>query len=391
MKKIIYIITFFIFSGYYAGLAMIIAFGMSNFSRYYSIPLRLLMFVLMAYVIFKNANQLKRSPQNKSVFVVLILFWLLYLFKLLYHSNELYPLYRSSWTEYFFYALVFCIFPFFTYASIDFNKYKLTILNSLIFSGFVMGITSLYLYKEIMIMGVGRISDIKYQDDSAEVLSPIALSYAGVLTLVLCLFKIIYLGSNGFKDKLYIYATIILSLIMFFLGSSRGSMIALLTSAVLFILYGTIRVKNKAFFVFLLSVPVLIYGALLSGSNIFKRLGSTVDDGDTGRSDLWDAAWQEFINYPFWGNRIEIKFYPHNIFLEIMMATGIIGLILFLYILIKGYSRVIVYSRRDVGYLIPFIVLNQGLSQHMVTGALYISILVFFPLGILYSSNNSAK
>jgi len=388
MKRIIYFITFFVFSGYYAGLAIIITSGFTDLSRFYSLPIRALTLICMIYVIKENYRNLLRR-RNAIVILLMTAFWGLYFLKVLYHVQAGYPLFRSSWVEYIFYAMAFCVFPFFTYASIDFDRYKKTILDSLIFSGFILGLVCLYLYKDILAMGVGRINEIKYIDENAaDTLNPLALSYGGVLTLVLCVYKIIYIPMKNNKERLYIYVTIFLSLILFFLGSSRGSMIALVTSAGLFVLYGSYSIRIKALFVTILSVPILIYGAYLSGSSIFGRIESTFESGDEGRNLLWTNAWNEFVNYPFLGRRIEIGFYPHNIFLETLMSIGIVGFLLFIIVLFKGYRRVWNKSKNDVTYLIPFIVMNQAVSQHMVTGGLYVAILLFFSLGLAFTVSN---
>ncbi|WP_120335743.1 O-antigen ligase family protein [Sphingobacterium siyangense] len=388
MDKLIYFITFFIYQGYYAGLAIIISLGLTSLSRFYSIPLRILTLIAMTYVISKNYRRLF-SKRNKGVMFIVVIFWILYFLKIIYHVNMGYSLFRPSGLEYMFYAIAFCVFPFFTYASIDFSKYKMTILNSMIFSGFVFGLVCLYLYKDVLSMGVGRISNLKYIDQNAsDTLNPLALSYGGVLTLVLCLYKLIYIPLKGWSEKIYIYITIGLSLVLFFLGASRGSMIALVLSAGLFLYFGSFKVRTRALLAIIVSLPILIYGAVLSGSNIFSRLEETVESGNVGRGELWEDAWNEFALHPFLGNRIEVGFYPHNMFLETLMSTGIVGFVLLIIILFKGYKKIWFKSKKDVAYLIPFIIANQAISQHIVTGALYFSILVFFSMGLAFGEGD---
>lgn len=55
--------TFFIFAGYYVGLTLILATGNVQYSRYYSVPLRILQFLIaIIYILnYKNNNIQIRS------------------------------------------------------------------------------------------------------------------------------------------------------------------------------------------------------------------------------------------------------------------------------------------------------------------------------------------
>jgi hypothetical protein len=70
------------------------------------------------------------------------------------------------------------------------------------------------------------------------------------------------------------------------------------------------------------------------------------------------------------------------------MSTGIVGFVLLIIILFKGYKKIWFKSKKDVAYLIPFIIANQAISQHIVTGALYFSILVFFSMGLAFGEGD---
>lgn len=376
-------ISFFVFAGYYALLALLISLGLTNSSRLITIPLRLLISIFML-VILKDS--FIKNKKLEAISLLFTLFWLFYFIKVLINYNSIHKLSRS-WLEYIFYSVNFCILPFFALSRLNFNKYKKNILDTLIFSGFSMGAISLFLYKTILLSGVSRISMAKYSGIDDETLSPLALSYAGALTLTLCFYELIYNKNKRLSYSIYLYVTIILSLSMFFLGSSRGSVVAIVLTLPLFILYGSVKSKFKFFIFFLISIPLVIYGANLSGTSVFERTTSTINDGDFGRGQLWENAINEFLKYPFLGGRIEIGFYPHNFILEILMATGILGFLFLIIVLIKGFINVYKKSFLDSNYVWVFIILIQGITQHMFSGALYTAILVFFPLGLCFTAN----
>lgn len=375
--------SFFIFSGYYVLLVILISSGLINSTRTYTIPLRLLTTIIMFFLLFKNLGKTNKSTLLNICFIT---FWIIYFMKIVIHKVDLHVLNRS-WYEYIFYAVNFCILPFLVFSKIDFNRYKKDILNGLIFSGFMLGVVSLFLYRDIILLGVGRISDAKYMGFD-ETLSPLALSYSGSLTLMLCFHELIHNKNKKLAYNIYLYVTIILSSLMFFLGSSRGSIIAIVVTLPLFIIYAGRKNIYKIILNFSIGIPLFIYGVYKTGSSIFIRTSDTIESGEYGRGHLWSDAWNEFLNNPFIGGRIEIGFYPHNFILEILMATGFLGFIIFFLILFKGFINIYKKSFVDSGYSYVFIILVQGLVQYSFSGALYFAVLLFFPLGIAYSKLN---
>tara|TARA_X000000950_G_scaffold225907_1_gene272600 strand:+ start:14896 stop:16080 length:1185 start_codon:yes stop_codon:yes gene_type:complete len=388
LKKTIYFISFFIYSGFYAVLALLISLGMIDFSRNITVPLRLLTTLLMIYILFKIGNIFKKETSATGLItIVFYIFWILYFFKVLFHYAYDYPLERN-WFEYIFYPINYTILPFLLFSNINFHTYKNTILDSVIFSGFALGLVSVYLYGNILFLGAGRISMAKYIDPSiTETLSPLALSYAGALTLALCFYKIVFKRRELSKAKLfYLIFTIIMAAIMFLLGASRGSVFALFTSLILLLIYT--KGSNFSFLILslLLVVPVLIWGAITTGSSVFTRVFDTIENRSISERELlWVDAWNEFIKNPILGGRIEIDFYPHNIYLEVLMSTGITGFLLFSLILYFGLRKVHKLSFKSADYIWVYIILVQGMSHHLFSGAIYFSILVFFPLGLVYS------
>jgi hypothetical protein len=88
--------------------------------------------------------------------------------------------------------------------------------------------------------------------------------------------------------------------------------------------------------------------AMLAVTNIipiflFDRFGSLVEERTTGgleeRDYLFADAWADFIGAPFVGNSYILSvgdYLPHNIFLEALMATGIVGGIFFFWMFFRA-------------------------------------------------------
>jgi O-antigen ligase len=77
------------------------------------------------------------------------------------------------------------------------------------------------------------------------------------------------------------------------------------------------------------------------GSNIDQRIAATVERTESGkesRLDLWQSAWEDFLDHPLTGRAMEGRYdiYPHNLLIESFMATGMFGGGAFLWALLLG-------------------------------------------------------
>lgn len=379
-KRIIQTVSFFLYSGYYIGLSSLFAFGLSSLSKFYSIPLRIFLVIIMLYYLKRNFIIIQN---NIYQIVICIAFAILYTFKVLYTENLGASISRF-WGEYIFYLITYCVVPFIFYMYVDFKKHKENIINPMILSGIIVAALNVYLFKDILLSGgIGRLSDISRNTDEA-VISPLALAYSSAITISLIIYRLVYEKITVYR-KLLLIGGMLLSSIIFFMGSTRGALLAILIS-ILIIFYFS-KAKKKIYISLLLAIciPIFIFISEFTGSSLFQRTTSAIEDGDTsGREGLWREALEEFYKFPFLGGRIEVSgIYPHNFILEILMATGIVGLFLFLILFIKSIKNGIKSIKIEKIYLVTFILLGCGFAQHFVTGSLYTSITLFSCLGMM--------
>ena len=393
MNRIIYILSFFLFSGYYIGLEIIISIGRTDISRYYSIPIRIIQFLGMLYLIYKG---IKNGLKINSFFFILS-FCFLYFLKIFYTENtpiegNEQPL-KNNWIEYIFYYFVATFLPILAFASFNFKEYSKYVINGIIFSSFIFALVSIYIYYDAIGTGVGRISLLVYEDPSQEsTISPLALSYGSGLGISLCLYSLFF-EKTTFWKRIYLFAVIGASLVIFFMGSSRGALVAVLLSIICLFLYSNYKNKIIAAFFILISIPLSFILSEKIGSNLFERTDDALSSGDTsGRNELWQDAWGQFVNSPILGGRIEVSgIYPHNMFLEVIMATGIVGLVLFFIPFFRTLYNGIKISNKDKIYLIPLIIFINGFSQNMFSGAIYNMTLLSVGYGIFLSNFNYSK
>ena len=407
MNKIIYFVTFFLYSGFYALLAIITALGLSAQSRLFTVPLRLVTTLLMLYVIFKVSKKTRTWNKHLKInsFIISIVFFVFFI-KVLVDVNAATKLLRS-WPEYIFYSINFCILPYYMFSQLDFYQYKHTIINATIFSGFVMGVVCVLLYQDILVLGVGRISEVAYYDDSIlEVINPLALSYCSVLTIGLCIFKLINERNLTSKIKTYYTSTIFLSLIMFFLGASRGSVVALFFMILSFFYFSNKKVKKRFLITCFIAIPLVLQGLAFTKSAVFDRVfnsTSQLNIDSMGRGDLWRIAWGYFIENPWFGGHIELidvpnyrdylpgNIYPHNMILEVFMSSGILVGLLFVFLIIFNFSQLFAALKKNPKEIWIIIILIVGFVQHFFSGAIYVAIMFFFPLGLLSSFITNTK
>lgn len=383
-RHIVYSVSFFLFSGYYLGLSLFFISGYQAFSRFYSIPLRAILSALMLYYIFRNISLLRRSS---VICYLLLCFSIVYIVKIL-HSEASNVFLGRDWYEYIFYYLSFSVLPFLFYSSVDFVKYHKYMLSAFMLSGLLLGIISVVAFWDVILSGgVSRISMLTYETGES-VISPLALAYSGAITILICLYQLVFQKVSKLHF-FYIVLTFLISIVIFLLGATRGALLALVLGCVSLLYFASFNKKIIFSIILMLCIPIIKVGINLTGSGIVDRTVSTVETGETsGRDRHWANAFSEFASHPFIGGRIEIGgIYPHNIFLEVLMATGAIGMVLFIVITASSLFNGIKKVKSNRLFLISFIVFICGVSQHMVTGSLWGAITLFSSLGMFNSAS----
>jgi len=90
---------------------------------------------------------------------------------------------------------------------------------------------------------------------------------------------------------------------------------------------------------------------------------------------LFKSAWEQFLSYPILGDQYLSRYanyYPHNIFLEVLMALGIIGGIIFILIIFFAVRKASVILRNyNEDIFIPFLLLITLVLAGMTSGSLF--------------------
>ena len=169
------------------------------------------------------------------------------------------------------------------------------------------------------------------------------------------------------KNKKYIFL-FICSLIAMLFTQKRGPLLALIIAAIITILIreqGSFSKKFQRFLTGGLAILILTYVASLIFPSLFLVLErfSSNENLLTSREYLWQYAFEVFKEHPFlgagWGsysNNIDIvintvsvnSIYAHNIYLQLLAETGIIGTSIFIIALIKSLTSIIKINRVEL-------------------------------------------
>ncbi len=289
-------------------------------SRIFSIPYRVFIIIFSLFIIYKERRHI--TFKNISV-ISLVVFWMYYLIKLIYSFNN-YSFNEDVSlleNEYVFRIIFITFLPSFAllcinYSGIDFKsiaEYSVTVLSVLLIISYI------YNYFE---------SDFIFSTYY------IMYGHIGASLYIISLFLLLFCRGN-YKNIFLLLFCLSLGLFNVFESIARSPIVAVFVcSSYLFVLK-----ENRKY---LWCVAILIIGfigvvilheqygneRIISLNRIYKwiALGDT-----TSRGPLFSRALQLFNSNWFLGGRVlyEDGGYPHNIFLELLMSTGLLGLIIY--------------------------------------------------------------
>ena len=180
-----------------------------------------------------------------------------------------------------------------------------------------------------------------YHGRSAGFMSMYSISFGhlGVSLALLSIYKLLYEVKTKYMQAVFFLGTI-LGLYILYTSGTRSPLIAFIL-CLCFVFYLKNKLKYLGLFLLLLCTSVLAiiyfkpqYVEDGHSSSFLNRVTNMIVSGDSsGRDILYRQGMEIFAENPIFGGRI-IYFdgmYPHNIFIEVIMAMGVIGLLLYLF------------------------------------------------------------
>lgn len=196
-------------------------------------------------------------------------------------------------------------------------------------------------YTLFVVLLLNIIVGIEYdhQGRSAGFMSMYCISFGhlGVSLALLSIYKLIFESKVKYLQVIQSLG-IILGLYILYASGTRSPLIAfILCLFFLFFLKSNLKYASAFLILLATSIVALIYfkpqyDDTGQSSSFLNRVTNMIVNGDSsGRGELYQQGIKIFSENPFFGGRILYfdGMYPHNIFLEVLMAMGIVGLILY--------------------------------------------------------------
>ena len=209
-------------------------------------------------------------------------------------------------------------------------------------------------------------------------MSPLFLSYCGALGIGIGIAAVLREGRLSFWTIVGVLTSVV-SLFPFLMGASRGSIIAIVLPITFLVATMRGRLVIPAMIVSVIMILATVYASNFLGSSLFGRFlniqeSIQAEAGEASRIFLWQSSLQQFWEAPIFGNSLEnltFHYYPHNILLEVMISTGILGLAPFTILLFAALRRSYLILKDRPQHFWVVVLFLQSLAQSLFSGALY--------------------
>jgi O-antigen ligase len=366
------VIFFLVFLGFYAILLVLFNAGMAGFTRQVTIPIRVIIGLSLISLVFLNYKQIKVISETRWF----LFFAFLYVLRVVidFYLKEKYYV---STSEILFYFISFAVIPFVSLSTFRFNeKYLSTILNTIFFSGLIFSVLAILLYRSF----IGQTSRLTSSAVGEDVISPLALSYCATFIIGVLTAYFLYNKKTGKRKKMIGFGIIGLAVVPFFLGASRGSLVALFLPFIMIFFSGKgIRFFIKSGFAAVVILLGIVYLSEYFGSGLLNRFLNISEDIESGSSSairfqIWESSFSQFLYHPIFGDKLRVEFwngYPHNLFLEVLQTMGLLGFIPFFILTFNAVKACFRIFRYHPKYAWVAIIFLQSFIHNMFSGAIY--------------------
>ena len=305
----------------------------SQFFRFFNLAIALLIIINAFYNILK-----KKSLLISISTAFMLCFWLLYLFRLIIdlEIHNLYSLTVYKKTYYYLFTIGVTFLPMVATLCIQKINFEYLIKQLKILL-VVFNVIIFLLYLKTLIIDNEIVYRFWLKRGDFEFLNPISIAtYASLL--------IILIHRSIFKSYYNVLLLILCSINLLVCGS-RGPLLILAVVLVFSLGYNFkffFKSWNDLIIKFTLGFFFSCFMVFYFGSTITSRLtAASTDDSTQIRYGVISNVLDQFLNEPVLGSHflvVKSKLYSHNLILDIFLATGILGFLMFLPILIKFFN-----------------------------------------------------
>jgi len=332
------------------------------------------------------ATPVRLDLSGRVFMISWLAFWTLYLSRVLYDGFARTVLMPLSGSEFLAYALTFSILPVLGALGRLEPRHAERLLKQCIAACTVTLVIAAYVAFKLL----SNLSDLLSSRVQLEKLNPISLGMLGGSTLIL----IVSLWTEHLPRRWYSWllsvTAMAVSIAALAFSGSKGPLLATLVAlAISFALpltparLMTLLGAGTAFAALFLSlIPMLAKSvdiALISRLDTLIS-GQSVDQSNVLHLLAYKAAWNQFVSSPIWGDAIvenELHFYPHNVFLDVAMSTGLLGLCSFGLVFAMSLARTWMQLSARAPYRWIHVLNLQYMVSAQTAGGVYIASLMW--------------
>ena len=226
--------------------------------------------------------------------------------------------------------------------------------------------------------------------ETPAILNPIQIGYYGEL-LALCALYLKWFRRE--RNSILVILATLLGVAMLILGASRGPFLSFLVSLIIMLYYKlkvskSLIIQFSKITLFVITSIFVIKNTVAKNFTIddfsmFSRMTSFVENRQSNKEEVRDIvfrnAWNDFLDMPLAGKYFVTSVeghYPHNIIIELFMATGLIGAFLFFgffLVVLYNLARVVMNSMGPKMFFLA-IMLIPILTGNLFSGSLFQSV-----------------
>ena len=359
------------------------------------------LFLSVGLIVFAITK--RRGKTVRLGWFCFITFWMIYSMRLIY-DLEIKQLSYLDTDKFFVYSFAFgvCLIPSVSiYKSVQYFNHLLSI--RMMF--WILFISNLCLFYAVLSSGNWNLAGIislranvivEINGEMKSIVNSIAIGFFGELMILMSIHFLNFPIYQNKKIKIILYSALLLGATNLTLGASRGPLLSLIV-LLFFEIYLILKQKkdSKVFFlkliigvaIFIISLTPFIITKLQNGDiELINRTFQIIEGGEINKNEertyLFESATRQFIENPIIGDAFVTKYfnlynsYSHNLILDVLMATGMIGFMFF-----GGMLYYIFLNNR---YIVSIIKVNSSLSAYlllfiahllsgMVSGGLFMS------------------
>lgn len=314
-------------------------------SKIFSVPYRILVLLFSLYIIYKNFT----FGKLKNIAVLSItFFWLLYFIKsYISFNHDVYdPIFSGSFLEIYVRLIIIAWIPSVALLFINYKQIDLSQVAKGFFYILLVMLSINLVYALVMPHGLYRqfIFSIYY----------ISYGHLGASLAIISLFFLLF-KTKELSFYLMIYG-LLLGIFTIVIAGARSPFLAIMIVApYLLLLKKNLKLIAVFFFLFLITIVAVYFFGKNDNYEImfFKRTYLWLFEGDNSlRTPLFERSLDIFKANPFFGGRTHYEdgMYPHNLFLELLMATGAVGLVVYLLKFLPVIKNFQIFSFKIINY-----------------------------------------